>query len=85
VEEPEEILADLGLAGGPEPPEPGAVAALEPTARRVLDAVPLDREILTDEIVAALDLPAGAVLAALGRLALEGLVTEEAGGAWGRA
>jgi DNA processing protein len=62
VEEPAEILEDLGL--GPDetetarPREPD-----DPTARRILAAIPHDRSRLVDELVQELELPAGSVLA----------------------
>jgi DNA processing protein len=81
VETPEEILRDLGL-DGEEAERPSAPD--DPHSRRVLEAIPHDRGLLVDEIVQALDLPAGSVLAALARLSLDRHVVEEDGGRWAR-
>jgi DNA processing protein len=84
VESPDEILEELGLAPEDATADGATVGPSDPTARRVLEAIPLDRSVLVDDVVQTLDLPAGAVLGALGLLAIEGRAAPEEGGRWAR-
>ena len=85
ADSPDRILEELGLAPPDAPGPESAPGPSDPLSRRVLEAVPHDRAVLVDEIVQALELPAGAVLAALGTLTIEGRVRPEAGGRYARA
>jgi DNA processing protein len=80
VEDPAEILADLGLS--PDPAVDASEPPSDPVARRVLEAVPTDRAVAVEDLVESLGLPAAAVLAALGALFLEGRVAREDGHRW---
>jgi len=84
VESPDEIIEELGLAPENSDEEVADKGPSDPTARRVLDALPPDRSVLVDDVVQALELPAGAVLAGLGLLAVEGRAEQEEGGRWAR-